>query len=192
MRWLETTKNNNRLASVSFWEKLKQDVESGSFWADKIKDLYSEPAERLALAMENLPLPGAFKEATIAARALIRQKRKAKDLYLEELELLYWLAAIESFSIPYSKYLKQPGFNVMQSVPGDEIIKMDVHYSKLGYEKLNLLNKTDAKWLVEVWGKPKSHTTMHKLYKSIWQKYEKELPSKQEKNLNEKLTSLGY
>lgn len=191
MRWLETTEDNNRLTSVSFWERLKLDVESGEFWADKIKDLYSEPVERLALAMENLPLPGAFKEAAIATRTLIRQKRKARDKYLEELELLYWLAAIDSFSIPYSKHLKQPGFNVMQSVPGEVIQGMDVRYSKLGYEKLNLLNKTDIKWLVESWGEPKSHATMHKLYKSVWQKYEKELPAKQEISLNEKLSNLG-
>ena len=69
---------------------LGSDTNTGKFWADRIKDLRGEPARRLGLAFENLPLPGAFREASIATRALIRSKRKAGDEFEEELRLLYW------------------------------------------------------------------------------------------------------
>jgi hypothetical protein len=77
-----------------FWSRHRNELQSGDFWADRIKALRGEPVKRLALAIENLPLPASFREAAIATRALIRDKRKQKAEYDEELVLLYWLAAI--------------------------------------------------------------------------------------------------
>ena len=64
-----------------FWERHRAELNSGEFWADRIKKLRGEPVERLELAIENLPLPASFREAAIATRALIREKRKAKESY---------------------------------------------------------------------------------------------------------------
>ncbi len=181
MSWINTQTDKDVKERVSqFWNKMRSDLKNERFWADKIKEFKEEPAKRLALAMENLPLPAAFREAAVALRTLIRQKKKDKEDYIDELTLLYWFAAINSFSIPYSNYLKQPGYNVFESIPGNVIKTLEFSYLDLGYEHLELLNKTDVKLLVELWGEPKKHTTLHKIHKDIWSQYEKALLLKQQ------------
>ena len=61
----------------------------GEFWADTIKKHHDDPDKRLTIALDNLPLPGAFREAKIALRATIRSKRKSKQDYAAELNLIY-------------------------------------------------------------------------------------------------------
>lgn len=176
--------------SSNFWLIHRQDIDSGEFWADRIKQYRGEPAERLRIAINNLPLPGAFREAAIATRALINKKKKEKSSYQEELALLYWLAAVDSFSVPYSKVLNQPGYNVIESIPGAVVKNLPFNYQDLGYERLRLLNKTDVKWLRETWGDPKSHTTLHLLHNDVWKKYEAELKFKQEQQLRDALSKI--
>lgn len=191
MSWLHTESDNDaETASKNFWREMRTDLQNENFWAYKIKEFRGDPVKRLEIAMNNLPLPGAFREALIAIRALIRNKRTEKQPYVDELSLLYWLAGIYSFAIPYSTYLKQPGFNVLQSMPGSVIKTLPFTYFELGYEKLELLSKTDIKWCVETWGLPKSHSTLHELHKKIWNKYEKELKVKQKKDLDDLLANI--
>jgi len=141
-------------------------------WRNPLRD---ERDKRLRLAMENLPLPGAFTEAAIATRALIREARKQGLPYEDHLALLYWLAAISSFGIPCSERLGQPGYNVVEAVPGRILKGLPFSYVQLGYEKLDLLNKTDVKWLVECWGEPASHSTLHEMHHDVWREYEEKL-----------------
>ncbi len=104
-------------------------IKAGAFWADEIKKLHDKPAKRLELALENLPLPRAFREAAIATRGLIRIKKKANENYGEELSLLYGFAAINSFSIPYSEVLQEPGYNVIESMPGKMVENLPFSYA---------------------------------------------------------------
>jgi len=174
--WLETEGDDDaRSRAGEFWRALSDDLSAGEFWADRIKAYRGEPAKRLALAMENLPLPAAFREGAIATRALIRAKRREDEDFEEELTLLYWLAAVRSFILDYAPRLKQPGFNVVQSIPGDRILGLRYSYDELGYEELDLLNKTDVKWLREVWGEPSAHTTLNALHADVWNEYEDKL-----------------
>jgi len=158
--------------SVDFWIQHSEELKSGEFWADRIKNYRGEPVKRLKLALNNLPLPASFREAAMATRSLIREKRKAKKSFNEELYLLYWLAAIDSFSIPYSEKLKEPGYNVIESIPGNKLKGLPFNYQTLGYTGLKLLNKTDLKWLIEAWGEPTTHNTLHKLHIEVWEEYE--------------------
>lgn len=166
------TAEDVRAFSRKFWEKHRQDIKSGEFWADRIKALRGEPIQRLLAAIENLPLPAAFREAAIAVRSLIRECRQLNQPYGDQLELLYWLGAVSSFSVPYSTRLEEPGYNVMQAVPGQVLKGLPFSYDQLGYEKIELFNKTDINWLVESWGQPKSHSTLHELYQEVWKRYE--------------------
>lgn len=164
-----------RIFSKNFWERHRAAIQSGEFWADKIKHLRNQPVARLQLALENLPLPAAFREGAIALRSIIRDRRKVNESYEQELQLLYWFAAIDSFSIPYSTKLSTPGYNVMEIVPGEVLKSLAFSYAELGYEQLPLLSKTDFKWLTEAWGSPNSHTTLHKFHQDVWDHYEQEL-----------------
>lgn len=177
--------------AVDFWSRHRDELQTGEFWADRIKKLKGEPEKRLALAIENLPLPASFREAAIATRALIRDKRKQKIEYEEELALLYWLAAINSFSIPYSEVLKEPGYNVIESVPGKKLKGLPFSYKSLGYNKLELLNKTDIKWLSELWGEPEDHTTLHKMHNDVWREYEGKLKAKRTKRDEEFIKNIN-
>jgi len=174
--WLETQNDEEAEEHASdFWSRHRSALLTGEFWADRIKKLKSEPVKRLELALKNLPLPASFREAAVAMRALAREKRKAGDNYGEELALLYWLAAINSFSIPYSSVLQMPGYNVIESIPGNRLKNLSFTYAELGFEKLELLNKTDIKWLTEAWGVPSTHTTLHEIHIDVWHEYETKL-----------------
>lgn len=176
IRWHKTESLEETDAfSDDFWQRHKEALASGEFWADRIKALHGEPAKRLRLAIANLPLPAAFREAAVATRALIREKRKLKDGFEDELTLLYWLAAVNSFSIPYSEALREPGYNVMESIPGKTIKTLPFTCRELGYEQLELLNKADVKWIEETWGKPTSHSTLHRMHIGIWKEFERKL-----------------
>ena len=182
MNWLDIPDGKSLAVNhVAFWGKLRADLRDGTFWADRITELRNQPVERLKLAIDNLPLPAAFREAAIATKAVIRERIKKNEDFADELALLYWLAAIESFGIPYSEYLQQPGFNVLQSIPVDVIKSLPFSYSQLGYKHLGLLNKTDIKRFVARWGEPLEHTTLNKLHAETWRKFEIEERLRQER-----------
>lgn len=174
--WLQTyTDSEAGARSNDFWASMREDVDAGEFWADRIRRYRTDEQMRLQLALKHLPLPAAFREASVALRAFIRVKRKEKQPYEEELAFLYWLAAICSFPIPYSEKLQEPGFNVIESIPGMVIRNLPFEYRVLGYKKLELLNATDKKWIIEVWGEPERHSTLHELHRSVWDTYEDKL-----------------
>ena len=174
--WTNTQNDDEARARVGeFWGQMRADIDAGQFWADRIKNYKDDPAKRLALALENLPLPAAFREAAVAVRTLIRAKRKAKAPFDEELALLYWLAALRSFMLDYAPRLREPGFNVVEAIPGQRLRSLRYKYSELGYRDLSLLNKTDVKWLTAAWGEPANHSTLNALCKEVWDEYETKL-----------------
>lgn len=180
MKWLDTPDHQDTSAnSAVFWATHRAALQDGSFWADRITRFRDQPIERLNIAIENLPLPAAFREAAVAIRALARERIGRKEDFTDELVLLYWLAAIESFGVPYSHFLGQPGFNVLQSIPGQVIKALPFTYAQLGYKHLGLLNKTDTKWCIARWGEPAAHITLNELHSDMWHKFEIEEKSRQ-------------
>lgn len=176
LRWHATENSEETDAfSADFWQLHKSALTSGEFWADRISALRTDPEKRLLLALDNLPLPGAFREAAVAVRALVRAKKKLRININDELTLLYWLAAVNSFSVPYSENLKEPGYNVMQTIPGKIIRTLSFTYRELGHEHLTLLSKTDVKCIEEAWGVPSSHSTLHKMHIALWREFEERL-----------------
>ena len=189
--WYDSVATDDmRRLSSNFWEGLRSDINSNMFWTERIKLYKDEPDERLKISMDNLPLPGAFKQAAIALRAIIRSKRKEKIDYNDELTMMYWLAAVDSFSIPDSRVCKEPGFNVIESIPGSIIRELPFEYKTLGYTKLPLLNQSDIKWLTEMWGKPKRNSTLHALHKDVWKQYEIKLVERRERETEELIRAL--
>ncbi len=174
--WLETSSDAEASNhSKEFWGAMRGDLDAGEFWADRIKHYRGDAQSRLRLALQHLPLPAAFREASVALRSIIRAKRKEKQPYEEELAFLYWLAAICSFPVPYSAKLREPGYNVIESMPGAIIRNLPFEYRVLGYKQLEVLNATDKKWIVETWGEPEGHSTLHELHRNVWETYEDKL-----------------
>ena len=184
MHWLVSSSDKEAVTGAKArLGDLRDDICNGTFWYDRIKLIREFPNERLNLAMENFPLPAAFNEASIALRAMIREKKKSNDDIVEEIKLLYWIAAIQSLGVPYSKRLKEPGFNILESIPGSVIKGLPVAYQKLGYQHLELLNKTDVKWIVSAWGEPKKHSTMNRIHSMLWKEYEDKLIDKRKQKI---------
>lgn len=148
-----------------------------AFWPERIRALTAEgnDAAALELAVEHLPLPGAFAAAAAIWRGRIRKLRQTKGDWVPSLLSLYRLAALASLSPPYSELARQPGFNVVQAIPGSVVRALHVDYQALGYKQLTLLNAIDARWLVEAFGEPSGHSTVHRIHQAVWAEYEKKL-----------------
>lgn len=148
--------------------------EGEDFWLVALNEDKSNPIKRYEAALKGLPYPAAFREAALGLRALIREKVKAKESYEDELIALYRIAVWQSFGIKYSERAQTIGFNILERIPGGVITNLKYEYQTMGYEKLELVNKTDAKRMVELWGEPQSHSTLLESYSSLWKDYEDE------------------
>lgn len=147
----------------------------GEIWSEAIHEVQNNPTARLAMAHRQLPLPAAFREMSIALRAIIRQLRKDGQPFDDELRQLHYWAALSSWSAPYSEVLGEPGYNIMESTPYAKLAELDLSYEVIGSEELAGLNKTDRKMMREAWGEPKAHTTAHVLYRGLWREQERKL-----------------
>ncbi len=190
MLWIDTkTDEDVRRSSEAQWTPVWTEHKDGSasavvpgtekvdglFWADAIKEVQNDPYARLAMAHRHLPAPGAFREMAFARRAIIRQLRKDGRSFDDDLRQLHFWAALNSWSVPYSEALQGPGYNVLESTPYARLAELDLSYEVIGNEELPDLTKTDRKIMREAWGEPKSHTTAHKLYASLWNEQERKL-----------------
>jgi hypothetical protein len=135
------------------------------------------------MALKALPLPAAFDEAVKSIRSIIREKRKQKRNYEQDLYILYKLACVRSFMLDYAPILKQPGYNVMLCIPGKLLFNLEMNYKILGINKLELLTKTDKEMMQKEWGDPNDHITMNELYSEMWNRVEKKLAENEEKRL---------
>ncbi len=171
--WLSSSRTDETgTRTDKFWDDFRRDVQNGEYWADKSKQARANPRERLGIAMKMLPLPEAFRDAALAVRTLIREANKAKEPTDRLVELLYWLAAIASFGIPYAERTRQPGANVMEVASGAEIASLPFTYGELGYTRLDLLTATDRQTIVTAWGEPGEHSTLNELHPELWARYE--------------------
>lgn len=144
----------------------------GIFWANEIKKYKNKFDERFEYAIKNLPLLRAFKEIMISIRGIIKEKKREKIDVNNDYQILYKFGVVSSMCIPYSSYLKEPGFNTMERIPGGMLFNLPTPYKIMGYKEIELFNKTDCKEFVKLWGEPETHQTMNTLYNDLWHQYE--------------------
>lgn len=173
MLWFnETQEDINKRIMSGIHSSLGGTANEENFWLAELQRNKANPQKRYESALKGLPYPAAFREAVLGLRAIIREKVKNKQPFEKELTELYKIAVWQSFSMPYAARAKTPGFNILERVPGSLIANLEYDYQDMGYEKLELINKTDAKRLVELWGEPKTHRTLLEVYSNLWDKYE--------------------
>ena len=147
---------------------------SDQHWYVTAQNAKDNPTKRFEAGVKGLPMPGAFTEAALGLRGIIRDKIKANESYEDYLKELYTLAVWQSFSMKYSERAGTVGHNILERIPGGQIAKLKCDYQDIGYKHLDLINKTDAKRLVAIWGEPKAHTTLLEFHNDLWRKYEDE------------------
>jgi len=141
--------------SNGFWRSIVDDVRAGVFWNEAARERFGDTAKRLGDAMERLPKVTAFQDAAVAARAMIRERHRAGEDPTRELALLYWLAAVNSY--PDSDAQRR------EVLGGEGLHELSFTYDKLGFERLDLLTKTDTTWLLDHAGQPSAHVTLDEL-----------------------------
>lgn len=117
---------------------------------------------------QGLPQLGAFRQSCVVLRAQIREEKKNSQAYSSTLEQLYQLAALADFFHGKAPNTKALSANALKQVDFQQFKSLSSPYAVLGFEHLGLLTKTDAKWLVEHWGEPVSHSYMRELHLAEW------------------------
>lgn len=145
-------------------------TESSEQWLANSRELLAIGKFEKALAQCHSALPqmGAFRQSCVVLRAQIRELKKKRQPFSGALEQLYQLAALAAFfhgktpntmALP-SSAIKQIDYEAWQALRSP--------YAVLGFEHINLLTKTDAKWLVQEWGEPENHSFMRELHLAQW------------------------
>jgi len=96
-------------------------------------------------------------------RALIRQRRKAKEPYQALLLALYGACVAADLSASLSFEGTQPHY-MARFVDINEVQSIKIDYPLMGYQCIESLTKTDVKWLIESFGEPAEHQS----FESIW------------------------
>lgn len=99
-------------------------------------------------------------------RALVREKRKAKEPQTELLKALYGACVMADLSASLAFEGSQPLY-MARFVSLDELAGIQCDYAVLGYQCIESLGKTDAKWLVEAFGEPAEHQSFDSAYPHV-------------------------
>lgn len=101
-----------------------------------------------------------------ALRALIREKRKAKEPHQDLLVALYGACVAADLAKSVAFERTQPDYMV-RFVDINDLQSVRLDYGAMGYQLIESLSKTDVKWLVEAFGEPAEHQSFDALWPSI-------------------------
>ena len=99
-------------------------------------------------------------------RALIRVSRKAKEPHSALLRGLYGACVAADLSASLKFEGTQP-HHMAQFVDIKELQAVSIAFETMGYQCTESLSKTDAKWLVEVFGEPAEHQSFDALWPDV-------------------------
>lgn len=99
-------------------------------------------------------------------RALIRERRKAKEPHLDLLLALYGACVAADLSASLRFEGTQPHY-MARFVDINEVEPVKLDYTTMGYQCIESLSKTDVKWLVESFGEPAEHQSFEALWPHI-------------------------
>lgn len=115
-----------------------------------------------------LPQMGAFRQSCVVLRAQIRELKRKRQPCASALSQLYVLAAQADFFHGKTPNTKALAPSALKQVDYARWMTLRSPYAVLGFEHVSLLTKTDAKWLVQEWGEPESHSFMRELHIAQW------------------------
>jgi DNA polymerase III epsilon subunit-like protein len=99
-------------------------------------------------------------------RALIRERRKAKESYQELLHALYGACIAKDLSASLEFEGIQPHY-MARFVDINDFKQVRLDYMGIGYLCIKSLSKTDVKWLIDVFGEPAEHQALDALWPDI-------------------------
>jgi DNA polymerase-3 subunit epsilon len=99
-------------------------------------------------------------------RALIRERRKAKEPYQDLLQALYSACVVVDLSASLRFEGTQPHY-MARFVDINELHPVQLDFRTMGYQCIDSLSKTDVKWMVEAFGEPAEHQSFEALWPHI-------------------------
>lgn len=141
-----------------------------STWANRVRRLRTTGHTRAAVAecRKHIPYPGAFREAAKAIRTSIRERRRNGEDARDLLRELYWWGVAENF-FRYIEWNKIITEDILHPTAIACLEGIECPYPGIGYAHIELLNQTDAKWLVEAFGEPSRHWNAKDANPELWQ-----------------------
>lgn len=118
------------------------------------------------LALKAVLQRGAANVKTIlpALRALIREKRKAKENHRQLLQALYGACVLVDFTENLRSEFHTFYHDLTPFVDLLDLLAMRCDVTRMGYRKVKALLPTDIKWLVAEFGEP----SVHLCYQPLW------------------------
>jgi len=122
-------------------------------WQDEVKALRDAGQFREALALCNRQYPKmlAFRQTLITLRSQLKQAKETADASLEDIYRTALLADLARATRELSKTTDE----IKLAMPALDDARR--YWPAVGYEKLDLLTKTDRNLLERHWGAPQSH-----------------------------------
>ncbi len=111
--------------------------------------------------------PHAAKNLAKELRALIRAKRKAKEPHADLLMALYGACVAADLSAAMAFEGTQP-HAMVRYISLTELEAVSLNFGTMGYQCIESLGKTDAKWLIEAFGEPKEHQSFVALWPPVY------------------------
>ncbi len=101
-----------------------------------------------------------------ALRAIIRERRKTKQPHEDLLRALYGASVMADLALSLEFAGIQP-HAMTHHVDMADLQAVQLDYATLGYQCIESLGKTDAKWLVEAFGEPAEHQSFNSVYPDV-------------------------
>jgi len=166
---LRVRKESRRFAPIR--EILQPMAPDLVFPAEKAKQLRDDPIRRYNLAVRYLPLPGAFREAAKALRAQIRERRRNDEPHEDLLTDLHRLACVQALVFSQGGEDDERLRHLFhEALPRSLWRSTAFPYEEVGTAGLDLLKKTDRKWMEQAWGKPHSSAELRAVAPNLWQR----------------------
>lgn len=122
----------------------------------------------LQLCRQAYPQAGAFKQACVVIRAMVREARKMEQNPEPLLESLYRTAALSAYFHAEDDKLPSLSSSELRKIVGEGWIDMSLPYQEIGVEHIALLNNADIRQLQECWGVPDRHVAVRHFHQEAW------------------------
>ncbi len=150
--------------SPDFWTQLGNNIRSGHFNTGQLIHIDNDLLTGIRAVVTNLDDRNRFDVIAEKIRIELASKQKSGDRYWEELNLLYWLAAVVSFLFDEKRQARKDIKSIDPIGSSKPPLFPFFSYHLLGYKKLNLLTGEDRSLMVLTWGKPRNHKTLWQIH----------------------------
>lgn len=139
-----------------------------SDWLERIMSARKEgnPERALLLAEAAYPRWGAYTQACLILRQMLREQSKGNALSESALHKLYQAAAMAEF-LHEKGAARKPTQQELLTVY-KELAALRFSYKGIGYDRLRLIRKADIKLFNRLWGLPEQHRLPRQAHQEKW------------------------